>query len=132
VITRLPRYFGGTRPYFICSGDGAAGCGRRVTKMYFLRGRFLCRCCGRLVYTSMYTYQPWQRAFLRANKLQRRLGITGMVVPEIPTGMPAPDYARLLEATLQAEMQVAEACTTRLLQLAAGTGSRCRRKPGRA
>jgi len=43
--------------------------------------------------------------------------------------MLVPVYERLLEATLQAEMQAAEAGTARLLQLATGIGSRRRKSP---
>src|SRR6516225_9273328 len=53
----------------------------------------------------------------RANKLWQRLGNAGLGVPGKPHGMLALDYARLLDATLQAEMQATEANTARLLQL---------------
>ena len=82
-IVRVPCQLGGSRPYFLCSGDGAAGCGRRVIKLYLSRRRFLCRHCSQLVYASPYE-QPWQRAFRRANKLWQRLGIAGTAVPENP------------------------------------------------
>ena len=111
------------------AGAGGRFCGRRVFKLYLSRGRFLCRHCSRLVYASKYEKQSWQRASRRANKLRRRLGIAGMNVPKKPHGMPASVYKRLLEATLQAEMQAAEAGTARLLQLAAGIGSRRRKSP---
>ena len=111
------------------AGAGGRFCGRRVFKLYLSRGRFLCRHCSRLVYASKYEKQSWQRASRRANKLRRRLGIAGMNVPKKPHGMPASVYKRLLEATLQAEMQAAEAGTARLLQLATGIGSRRRKSP---
>ena len=112
---------------------GAGGsCGRRVFKLYLFRGRFLCRHCSRLVYTSKYKQQPWLRALRRADKLRRRLGIAGMNVPKKPHGMLVPAYERLLEATLLAETQATEAGTVRLLQLAARLGSqRSRRKSPR-
>jgi hypothetical protein len=131
-IARVPRYFGGTRPYFVCPGNGAGGCGRRVRKLYFSRGRFLCRHCGKLVYISKYEYAPWQRAHRRANKLWQRLGITRLgapgKTPGKPEGMLAPAYERLLEAALQAETQATEASTARLLQLIAQLERR-HRKP---
>ena len=125
-IVRVPCQLGGSRPYFLCSGDGAAGCGRRVIKLYLSRRRFLCRHCSQLVYASPYE-QPWQRAFRRANKLWQRLGIAGTAVPETPKGMPVSTYARLLEAALRAETLATEACTDRLQQLAARIGNRSRK-----
>jgi hypothetical protein len=81
-----------------------------------------------LVYASKYyEHRPWQRAFRRAAKLRRRLGITGMGAPEKPKEMRMRTYARLLEETLEAETQATEAGTARLQELAAGTGNR--RKP---
>ena len=174
-IARVPRYFGGTRPYFVCSGGqrtahsnhaddadveaaeagtidagaseaGAGGtdagtteagtggtdagtvdagtvdagntagvvCGRRVTKLYLTSGRFLCRHCGKLGYTSKHECAPWQQAHRRANKLWRRLGNARLGVPG---GMLAPAHERLLEEALRAETQATEAGTARLLQL---------------
>ena len=110
------------------AGAGGRFCGRRVFKLYLSRGRFLCRHCSRLVYASKYEKQSWQRASRRADKLRRRLGIAGASVPGKPHSMLVPVYERLLEATLQAEIQAAEAGTARLLQLATGIGSRRRRK----
>ena len=57
--------------------------------------------------------------FRRASKLRQRLGITGLGVPEKPKDMPVPVYARLLDATLRAEIQATEAGTHRLLRLVA-------------
>jgi hypothetical protein len=114
-ISRVTYRSGARHLYFLCPG---AGCGRRVGKLYRSRGRFLCRHCSGLVYASHYYEQySWQRAFGRANKLRRRLGITGASVPDKPKGMPVATYERLLEAVQQAETQATEAGTARLLQL---------------
>jgi hypothetical protein len=135
-IARVPSGFIDNRAYFICSGaviagenagesvGGVAGCGRRVTKLYlsqpiYGQSRFLCRHCCRLVYVGNYEKQPWLRASRRANKLRHRLGITGLYVPEKPYGMWVPEYERLLEEVLQAEIQATEAGTARLLRLVA-------------
>ena len=130
-IVRVPHYPSGRRAYFICPGGGAAGCGRHVAKLYFSRGRFLCRHCGQITY-AVKNEQLWQQAYRRANKLRQRLGLTGIwedmaAAPEKPEGMSALAYAQLLEAMLQAELQATEAGTARLLQLATRIGSR--RKP---
>ena len=49
-FVRVPCRFGGSRPYFVCPGITAAGCGRRMIKLYLSRQqpgcrRFLCRHC---------------------------------------------------------------------------------------
>jgi hypothetical protein len=64
-----------------------------------------------------YEKYPWQRAFRKANKLRQRLGITGRGAPDKPEGMPVATYERLLEETLQAEIQATETGTAWLLQL---------------
>ena len=119
-IVRVPCQLGGTRPYFLCPGVGAVGCGRRVIKLYLSRRRFLCRQCSRPVYASPYE-QPWQRAFRRANKLWQRLDPAGIAaqVPEKPRAMPLATYKRLLEEALQAEMLADEARADWLRRLAA-------------
>jgi hypothetical protein len=98
-----------------------------VLKLYLAQRRFLCRHCRGLVYASK-SEQPWRLASRRVNKLRQRLGVTGMDVPEKPKGMPVSVYARLLDATLRAEIQATEASTARLQQLAAWAEGR-RRKP---
>jgi hypothetical protein len=114
-ISRVTYRSGARHSYFLCPG---AGCGRRVFKLYRSRGRFLCRHCSGLVYASNYYEEhPWQRAFRRAAKLRRRLGVTGRGAPDKPKGMPVSAYERLLEAMLQAETEATEAGTARLLQL---------------
>jgi hypothetical protein len=119
-ISRVTHRSGARHLYFLCPG---AGCGRRVLKLYLAQRRFLCRHCRGLVYTSKYE-RPWRRAFRRANKQRQRLGITGIGVPEKPKEMPVSAYARLLDATLKAEIQATESSTARLQQLAAWVESR--------
>ena len=119
-IAYAPCRFGGSRPYFICPGDG---CGRRVTKLYLANRYFLCRHCNQLAYASRYE-RPWQRASRRANKLRQRLGIAEIAapLPEMPTGMLAGTYARLLDEVLQAEIRAIEACTNRFQWFVARIG----------
>jgi hypothetical protein len=113
-IVHVPCTLGGSRPYFRCPGEGAAGCGRHKSKLYFSRGRFLCRhCCG-LVYALAYESpreRPLRRAQRRAAELWQQLNRADTVT--------APEFERLLEETLQAEVQVAEAQTTWLQQFVA-------------
>ena len=114
-LDRRPRHFGGLRAYFLCPGNTAAGCGRRLTKLFLAHRLFLCRHCNQIAYASQYE-QPWQRAFRRANKLRQRLHIAGIAapLPRIPRGMSADTYARRLEELLQAETLATEACADRL------------------
>ena len=93
-------------------GGGSASCTSRAVIFY-------AGIAVKLIYASPYDSQPWQLASRRANKLRQRLGITGLGVSDEPPGMLVADYERLLEATLQAEIQATEAGTARLLQLVA-------------
>jgi hypothetical protein len=122
LIVCIPWRFGGSRAYFLCPG----GCERRVDKLYLSQRRFRCRQCSKLVYACVYEHS-WQRASRRASKLWQRLDITETGVPEKPHGMLVSDYARLLDAVLQAETQATEACTARLQQLTARIGNRSRK-----
>jgi len=97
--------FGGSRPYFICPGDGAY-CKRRVTKLHLSHRYLLCRHCNQLAYASQYE-QSWERALRRANKLKQRLGIGVGIAdpfPEKPKGMWTRTYGCLLDEILQAEI----------------------------
>ena len=130
-IVYAPCRFGGSRPYFLCPGNnaascGAAGCGRRVSKLFLARRYFLCRSCSQVVYAAKYGPQ-WQRASRQAAKLRQRLDTTGIAVPEKPERMPVHTYARLLEKLLLADTQASEASTARLLRLVAWVEKRRRR-----
>ena len=130
-IVYAPCRFGGSRPYFLCPGNnaagcGAAGCGRRVSKLFLARRYFLCRSCSQVVYAAKYGPQ-WQRASRQAAKLRQRLDTTGIAVPEKPERMPVHTYARLLEKLLLADTQASEASTARLLRLVAWIEKRRRR-----
>lgn len=61
--------FGGSRPWFVCPGDH---CGRRAAILYGEEGRWLCRSCRDLAYTSQRD-RPVTRARKRAEKARRRL-----------------------------------------------------------
>jgi hypothetical protein len=44
-LDRRPRHSGGLLAYFLCPGNTAAGCGRRLTKLFLAHRLFLCRHC---------------------------------------------------------------------------------------
>jgi hypothetical protein len=116
-IARTRWFWGGTRCWLLCPG---AGCGRRVLKLYFARGRFQCRSCGRVIYQTQYE-KPWQQAARRAKALRQRLGIAAVGVnaplPEVPADMPVEVYAQQLEEILRAEIAAEEGRTEQLQQL---------------
>jgi hypothetical protein len=123
-ITHVPCGLGGSRPFFICPGDAAAGCGRRVLKLYLSHRYFLCRHCGQLVHSSL-CEQPRQRSFRRVHKLWQRLGIVDeLSVPGKPEGMSLRQYERLLDATLKAEAQADKARADRLQRLVTWVSNR--------
>jgi hypothetical protein len=109
-IVYLPCRFGGSRPFFICPGDGTDW-GRRVAKLHLSRRYFLCRHCNELAYASQYE-TTWQRALTRGNKLKHRLGIDvkiGDLFPDKPKGMWVSTYASMLDEILQTEILANEA-----------------------
>jgi hypothetical protein len=97
-------------------GAKAAGCGRRVLKLYFSHNRFLCRHCSGLVYACQ-DDRPGQRALRRANRLWRRLDATGA---DIDAGA----LSRLLAEAMQAEARATEAQTARIQRLIAWLDNR--------
>jgi hypothetical protein len=68
LIERTACHLGGFRPWFICP---AAGCGRRVAKLYG-GAIFACRQCHRLAYAST-RESPGDRAARRADRIRERL-----------------------------------------------------------
>ena len=78
LIQRTPSPVGGERPWFVCGW-----CERRVRKLYLplSRERFGCRTCHALTYHSrLRRIPPWQKAFLRAEELERQL-LSGSLTP---------------------------------------------------
>jgi hypothetical protein len=120
-IVHLRCRFGGSRPYFRCPGaKEGTECGRRISKLYLSRRYFLCRHCLQLAYACQYE-QPWQRAFRRASKLKKRLGIDVGIAepfPDKPKGMWTRTYGCLLDEMLEAEILAYEAQANMLKRLA--------------
>jgi hypothetical protein len=66
-MERIPCHYGGSRPWFLCPG-----CGRRRAVLFSVDGRFRCRACHDLAYSST-------RQTLAERALRRKLGArTGM------------------------------------------------------
>jgi hypothetical protein len=77
-------HFGGERPWFLCPS-----CGSRRAELYSVGGRFRCRVCHDLAYSST-REDAKDRSFRRVRALQKRLGGGGYGVPvwHIPSRPP--------------------------------------------
>lgn len=102
-IDRTPCHYGGERPWFLCPG-----CQVRRGVLFSVGGRFRCRQCHQLAYSST-RESPSDRSIRRIQELQRTLGGGGWGVPiwdvpRKPDGMSWRRYGRL-RAELIREME---------------------------
>lgn len=108
-LDTTPCHYGGERHWFRCP---AAGCGRRVAKLYLGRRIFVCRQCLRLAYPCQREAR-YDRMARRANKLRERLGWEPGIFDgpgEKPKGMHWRTFERLsAEALQRGQASVAEA-----------------------
>lgn len=91
-LEHTPCRYGGSRPWFLCPG-----CSRRRAVLFSVGGRFRCRACHDLAYSST-RETPSNRALRRADTLRRKLrGRPGMHrwSPK-PKGMHWRTYSRLM------------------------------------
>lgn len=89
--------YGGKRLWLTCPG-----CHSRRRVLYSLGGRFRCRQCHDLAYTST-REDDHERSIRRMNRLQKRLGTskTGLFhIPEKPRGMHWNTYERIVRELL--------------------------------
>jgi hypothetical protein len=97
-ITWTPCYFGGRRPWFVCSVySNGRYCGRRVAVLYGAGELYACRRCYGLAYASQQG-SPMDRGLTKAQKIRERLGgSTDIfdVFPDKPKGMHWTTYNRL-------------------------------------
>lgn len=106
-VVRTRCRLGGTRPYFICSGEGGNVCGRRAVHLYFSsKGRFVCRKCAGFAYASQREDAVY-RAIGRVDKIRLRLGDDGSV-PRRPKGMWRKTFDRLCKRLREAEAEAHE------------------------
>lgn len=119
-IEWVPCHFGGTRPYFRCSGVvNGAYCGRRVTKLLLQEKFFLCRRCHQLTYASQ-SEGTFDRLLRRANKLKVRLGGEPGLrspIPPRPKGMWRRTYARLRSEAFETDQSAYEIFALREVRL---------------
>jgi len=103
-----PCNYGGDRPWFRCPH-----CYKRRGVLYSVGGRFCCRQCHNLAYTSTRA-DALERSFARADTLRKRLGaktgggLYGERFPPKPKGMHRTTYGRLIGELWQ-ETERAEA-----------------------
>jgi hypothetical protein len=98
-ITWTPCYFGGRRPWFVCSVySNGRYCGRRVAVLYGAGELYACRRCYGLAYASQQG-SPMDRGLAVAQKIRERLGGSSMGIfdmfPSKPKGMHWTTYNRL-------------------------------------
>jgi hypothetical protein len=87
-LERTQCHFGGTRAWFCCPR-----CNKRTGVLYLRLGRFACRKCQQVAYTSQ-SVDEMARAWLKQRKLEDRLGEEW----ERPKGMRQRTYNGLLDS----------------------------------
>jgi len=91
-IERTACNFGGSRTWFVCPQ-----CARRCAVLY-LRGKFACRRCSRVVYATQ-SDDDMGRAWRKQRKVEARLGENW----QRPNGMHRTTYERLLKRIMECE-----------------------------
>jgi hypothetical protein len=93
-LTETTCHYGGAQPWFLCPG-----CGDRRAVLYSVGGRFRCRACHDLAYSST-RERAADRMLRRGDTIQKKLGGRGpggaWHRPSRPKGMHWRTYARLL------------------------------------
>ena len=98
-IVRTPSPFGGSRPWLLCGT-----CGRRVAVVFRRGGRFTCRHCCRLAYSSQAEDQIG-RTWRRQRRLEQRLDD----VVRRPKGMRRATHRRIVDRIIECEQARDEA-----------------------
>ena len=99
-IDRTPCNYGKTRPWF-----GCPVCQRRAGVLYLRAGRFACRQCQRVSYTSQ-SFDAIDRLWRKQSKLEARLGDNWTR----PKGMRHSTHERLIDALADCEERRDAAC----------------------
>lgn len=92
-MVNTPCAFGGARPWFKCPC-----CARRVAMLYLRGGRFACRQCKRVAYSSQ-SDDALDRLWRKQHKIEKRLAPNW----QRPKGMRQQTYARLVTQMLSLE-----------------------------
>ena len=99
--------FGGTRPWFECPR-----CSKRVAVLYLRSGRFACRHCQRVAYSSQ-SEDTMARMWRKQGKIEARLDDDG----KRPKGMRLRTYERLRDTMWQCEQIRDEATFSAITRL---------------
>lgn len=108
-LAHTPCHYGSTRPWFVCPL-----CQRRAGLLYLRWGRFACRKCQRVAYTSQ-SCDLMDRMWRKQAKIEARLGENW----QRPKGMRQRTHEALIEAISQCEERRDEACAILLTKLMA-------------
>ena len=117
--------YGGTRPWFLCPGQG---CGRRVGKLYSAGKYFLCRHCYDLAYHSQNISEA-DSLLRKAQAIRKRLGASLCVWDPIvskPKGMHWKTFGRLRDEAMIAGNRSARLMLERLDRHVNSLGDRLR------
>lgn len=106
-LINKPCHFGGTRPWFQCPR-----CARQVAVLYMRSGRFACRHCQRVAYTSQ-SEDILGRTWIMQRKLEARLDEYW----QRPKGMRQATHQRLLDRLYDCEERRDAAFSVRAAQL---------------
>jgi hypothetical protein len=122
-IVTTPCVFGGERRW-----GGCPGCGRRVAVLYEVGGRFRCRACGRVAYSST-REDELGRLFRRAERSYAALGVPGANLlwgegeyVARPAGMRRTTYQRHIAELREVAARANQVYLTELRRLATGDG----------
>lgn len=94
-IIQTPCRFGGQRPWFQCPR-----CARQVALLYMRAGRFACRHCQRVAYSSQ-SEDVMDRSWREQGRIESKLGVDW----QRPKGMRLQTYERLMNRLADCEMR---------------------------
>ncbi|HRD95851.1 MAG TPA: hypothetical protein PLA97_05550 [Rubrivivax sp.] len=111
-IERTRCHYGGMRPWFHCPR-----CQRRVAVLFLRNGRFMCRHCGRVAYSSQ-SDDLIGKTWRREQRLESRLGPNWTR----PKGMHLRTYERIIDAILVCQRERDGALVDFMQRLGNGMG----------
>jgi hypothetical protein len=115
-LDTTPCNYGGERLWFLCPG-----CNSRRAVLFSVGGRFRCRQCHRLAYTST-REDAWERSIRRCAELRRKIGgghgQPVWEIPDRPDGMTCRAYWRVVRQLTREIDRQSDIFATDLMRLA--------------